>query len=160
MSLSVPGRFAPRSARGVTLLEMLLVIALIAAAGLLAAAAINNGSDGMRLRSAGQELAAELRQTRIKALASGQPQRFVIDPVARSWQGASNKPGKLPKGLQVRFTGAKEMQRRAGEGAIMFFPDGGASGGRVELQVRDAIWRIDVAWLTGQVHSGLLRDKP
>ncbi|RBK81763.1 type II secretion system protein GspH, partial [Xanthomonas oryzae pv. oryzae] len=43
-----PGR---ARTRGTSLLEMLLVIALIAMAGVLAAAALNGGIDGMRLRT-------------------------------------------------------------------------------------------------------------
>ena len=36
-------------------------------------------------------------------------------------------------------------------GAIVFFPDGGATGGRVQLQAKRAAWNVDVAWLTGEV---------
>ncbi|WP_434027245.1 type II secretion system protein XpsH [[Pseudomonas] boreopolis] len=147
----------PRAARGVTLLEMLLVIALIAVAGLLAAGAVTGGLDGMRLRSAGKQIAAQLRFTRTQALASGQPQRFSLDPVARRWQAPSGHQGEIPPGLEIRFTGARQVQRHAREGAIVFFPEGGATGGRIELQARKATWRIDVSWVTGEVVAGPLR---
>ena len=61
-------------ARGFSLLEMLLVLAIIAFAGLLAAAAMTGGLDGMRLRSASGEIAAQLRFTRAQAIATGQRQ--------------------------------------------------------------------------------------
>jgi general secretion pathway protein H len=38
-----------------------------------------------------------------------------------------------------------------GQGAILFFPDGASTGGRVQLSVKNAAWNIDVAWLTGEV---------
>lgn len=148
---------SPRRVRGVTLLEMLLVIALIAVAGLLAAGALGGGLDGMRLRSAGKQIAAQLRFTRTQALASGQPQRFALDPAARRWQAASGHHGEIPPGLEIRFTGARQAQRYVREGAIVFFPEGGATGGRIELQARRAIWRIDVSWVTGEVSAGPLR---
>lgn len=149
---------ASRRVRGVTLLEMLLVIALIALAGLLAASAMTGGVDGMRLRSSGKQIAAQLRYTRTQALASGQPQRFTLDPVARRWQAPSGHRGEIPPGLEIRFTGARQAQRREREGAIVFFPEGGATGGRIELQARQATWRIDVSWVTGEVSAGPLRE--
>ena len=49
------------------------------------------------------------------------------------------------------FIGAREVQPTRGEGAVMFFPDGASTGGRVQLQAKRVAWNIDVAWLTGQV---------
>ena len=103
-----------RGQGGVSLLEMLLVVSLI-------------------------------------AIATGQPQRFVIDPAARTWQAPDGHDGEIPEALQVRFTGAREAQPAEGEGAVMFFNDGAATGGRIQLSRDGAAWNIDVAWLTGEV---------
>jgi len=140
-----------RGQAGVSLLEMLLVVALIAAASLLAAAAFSGGLAGMELRSTAKEIAAELRFTRTRAIASGQPQRFVIDPVARTWRAPDDHAGEIPGDLQVRFIGAREVQPSQGEGGVMFFSDGAATGGRIQLSREGAAWNIDVAWLTGEV---------
>ena len=137
--------------RGASLLEMLLVIALIAAASLLAAAAFTGGFKGMQLRSTAKEVAAQVRYTRTQAIASGQPQRFVIDPQARRWQAPNGRSGEIPASLGVVFTGAREVRPSEGEGAIMFFADGAATGGRIRLTLERAAWDIDVAWLTGEV---------
>ena len=40
----------------------------------------------------------------------------------------------------------------------MFFPDGASTGGRVQLQAPRSAWRIDVAWITGEVKAGPLRE--
>jgi len=144
-------RSTPRALRGVSLLEMMLVIALIAVASLLAAAVLTGGIDGMRLRSQAKEIAAQLRYTRAQAIATGVPQRFVIDPHARRWQAPNDRRGELPAAIGVGFTGARQAQERAGEGGILFFHDGGSTGGRVRLQQGQAAWVIDVGWLTGQV---------
>jgi general secretion pathway protein H len=140
-----------RKTRGVSLLEMLLVVALIAIAGMLAAMVLTGGLDGMRLRSSSKEIAAQLRYARAQAIATGQPQRFVIDPARHHWQGPNQRQGNIPPSLGVEFTGAREAQARAGEGGILFFPDGASTGGRVQLSAKKAAWRIDVAWLTGEV---------
>lgn len=149
------GVFFPRTgkkaSRGVTLLEMLLVLALIALAGTLAAVSLTGGLEGLRMRSSAKDIAAQLRYTRALAIASGKPQRFVIDPQKHRWQAPNRKPGRIAASLGVRFTGAREVQPQAGEGGIVFFPDGASTGGRVQLQAGRAAWRIDVAWLTGRV---------
>lgn len=137
--------------RGVSLLEMLVVVAILALAGLLAASAFSGGFQGIALRTAAREVAANLRYTRARAISTGIPQRFTIDPAAHTWQAPNDREGEIPERLRVTFTGARELQPRKGEGAIMFFADGAASGGRVQLSVEDAALDIDVAWLTGEV---------
>jgi general secretion pathway protein H len=141
----------PVRARGFTLLELVLVLAIIALATLMGAAALAGGMDGLRLRSAAREIAAQLRFTRTQALATGEPQRFVIEPKAHAWQAPKDRHGELPAKIAIVFTGAREVQPDAAQGAIVFFPDGASTGGRVRLAQGDAAWQVDVAWLTGGV---------
>ncbi|MGV8960536.1 MAG: type II secretion system protein XpsH [Stenotrophomonas sp.] len=163
LSLKIcPYRGRSRSRRrmvGVSLLEMLLVMALIAVTGLLAAMAMSGGWDGMRLRSQSKQLAAQLRYTRTQAIASGVPQRFTIEPHSRRWQGANGRHGELPASLAVSFTGAREVQPQAGVGAIVFFEDGASTGGRIDLRAGPGQWRIEVAWITGQIKAGPLNGQ-
>lgn len=142
--------------RGFTLLEIVLVVALIAAASLVAAAVLTGGVDRMRLHASAKEIAAHLRYTRTQAIATGRQQRFAIDPAAHTWEAPNGKHGKIPLKLGVRFIGAREAQARAGEGGFLFFADGASTGGRVQLTTNGAAWNIDVAWLTGDVtiHRG------
>jgi len=146
--------------RGLSLLEMLLVIALIAITGVLAASVLGGGIEGMRLRASGKQIADELRQVRTQAIARGAVQRFEIDPTARQWRSTLGHQGRVPASLRIAFTGAREVQARPGQGAIQFFPDGASSGGRIELTARQARWRIDVAWITGEVRAGPVGDGP
>lgn len=129
----------------------MLVVTLIAAIGLLAAAAMTGGFDRMKLDSTAKEVASELRHVRARAIATGEPQHFVIDPHARRWQSAEDRGGSIPRELDVGFTGARELQPAEGVGAIVFFGDGASSGGRLQLRHRDATRTIEVAWLTGEV---------
>ncbi|MEO6104075.1 MAG: GspH/FimT family pseudopilin [Pseudoxanthomonas sp.] len=139
------------SARGFTLMEVLVVLVIIAMATTLAAMVFSGGLDGMRLRSSSKEIAAQLRYTRTQAIATGQPQRFTIDPHGHLWQAAGKRHGRIPQSLGVDFTGAREVQPRVGDGGIVFFPDGASTGGRVQLSIKRAAWRIDVGWLTGEI---------
>lgn len=130
---------------------MLLVVSLIALVSLLAAAAFSGGLKGMELRSAAKDIATQLRFTRTRAIASGQPQSFVIDPAARTWSAPGGHDGEVPEALRIRFTGARETQPSRGKGAVTFFSDGAATGGRIQLSREGAAWNVDVAWLTGEV---------
>jgi general secretion pathway protein H len=140
-----------RKARGVSLLEMLLVVALLAAISVLAAGAMTGGFAGMQLRNQAKQITAQLRYTRTQAIATGRSQRFTIDPQAHTWTAPNDRHGDIPEKLRVRFLGAREVQPRQGEGAIVFFPDGASTGGRVQLSVKKAAMNIDVTWLTGEV---------
>ncbi|CAN5654960.1 GspH/FimT family pseudopilin [soil metagenome] len=146
-----PGAEVRRRTEGFSLLEMLLVVALIAATGVLAAAMLGGGLDRLKLKSSAQEIASQLRYTRAHAIATGVPQQFAIDPAAHAWQAPSGRHGQVPERLAITFTGAREVQSREDEGVIMFFGDGASTGGRVQLELRGVAWNVDVAWLTGEV---------
>lgn len=139
------------SKAGFSLLEMLLVLAIIAAASLLAVAALGGGMQGIKLRAGAKEVAAQMRFARAIAISTGQPQDVVIDPQARTWEGAKGRSGRLPDGGEIVFTGAREVQPEDGKGAVRFFPDGAATGGRIRMLANGAGWDVDVGWLTGDV---------
>lgn len=134
-----------------SLIEVMVVVALIAGVSVLAASAMSGGFKGMKLRSASKEVAAQLRFTRTQAINTGEPQRFTIDPTTHAWSAPNGRHGEIPAAVAVKFTGARQAQERDGEGAVMFFADGASTGGRVHLSVDKAAFNIDVAWLTGQV---------
>ena len=137
--------------KGFTLLELVLVLGLIAIATALAAASMGHGFSGMRLRGSAHELAAQLRFTRTLAIATGESQRFTIAPRSRRWTAPKDRHGTVPPQLGVAFYGAREAQPSLEEGAIVFFPDGASTGGRLRLQFEQAAWDVEVAWLTGEV---------
>ena len=151
--LEVPGRacLRGRAQRGFSLLEIMLVMALIAIIGVLAGTAMTGGIERMQLRSSAKEIASALRHARARAIATGQPQGFAIDPVAGAWTTTTDDKGEVPSRIDVVFTGAREVQPASGTGAIMFFSDGASTGGRVQLRYRDAAWNIEVGWLIGDV---------
>lgn len=138
-------------ARGVSLVELVLVIVLVGLMSLLAASAMGGGFRGMQLRATAKEIAAQLRYTRTRAIATGETQRFSIDPRAGTWEAADGRRGEIPDALQVSFTGARQAQPAEGVGAILFFSDGASTGGRVRIARETARWDVDVRWLTGEV---------
>jgi general secretion pathway protein H len=142
--------------RGFSLVELVVVMVLIAAMAALGLAAISAGLPGQQLRGAARELAAELRFTRAQAIATGREQVFRINVGDKRWQGAGERSGELPGDIALEVVGAREELETPEEVAIRFFPEGAATGGRLVLRRGEAAWRVDVAWLTGEVrlHRG------
>jgi general secretion pathway protein H len=127
---------------GFTLLEVLVVIAVLA---LVAGVVLTRGPP----RSARQEVGAAtsilsgaLRSTRAQAIATDRPVAFSLDAAHRAWRIGDAAPRTLPGGVAV-----------AG-GAIVFTPDGSSSGGRIDLASGTIRAAIGVDWLTGRVSVG------
>jgi len=136
---------------GYTLIELLAVLVLVAAIVALGAATISRKLPGQRLQQSAKELAAQLRYTRAQAIATGQPQVFMIDANSREWRAGEKRSGTLSKDIDIVATGARNEQSRPGVAAVRFFPEGAATGGRIVLRNGRAAWQLDVQWLTGEV---------
>ena len=81
----------------------------------------------------------------------GQEQNFDVDTRANSYRNVKQQDVRLPKGLKVSITSAKEDQPNDHTGRIRFFPDGSSTGGRITLQSGKRQWHVNVSWLTGEV---------
>jgi general secretion pathway protein H len=138
-------------ARGFTLVELVVVVALIAAAMAMAATVFSAGLPGQQLRGTAQELAAQLRYTRAQALVTGQSQRFLLDTTTREWQAPNRHSGRIPAKIGIVATVASNERPSPQVAAIRFFPEGAATGGRIVLKRNAAAWQVDVDWLTGEV---------
>lgn len=138
-------------ARGFSLIEVLVVVALFAIATGLLAITVGGGLKGRQLRAGAQEVASQLKYTRAQALVSGQPQLFTLDVETRRWRAADRNEGQLPKSLSVEMVTARQEMTAPKIASIRFFPDGSATGGGVTLSSGQAQWRVMVDWLTGRV---------
>lgn len=129
---------------------MLAVIALIAIGATVAAVALR-GNGTAQMDAAAQRVAAGLRDTRTRAMATGRPQWFTVDLRNHAFAAPGRAPRRLPPGARLDVTSAAEAGAPAGSARIGFFPDGSSSGGRVVLAEGRRSARVDVDWLTGAV---------
>lgn len=136
--------------RGFTLIEMLAVIVLLAVAVTVAAVTLH-GRNGRQLDTTAQRIAAGLRDTRTRAMATSRPQWFVVDLRGRTFAAPGRDPHALPAGATVHVTSAAEDTTRAGVARIRYFPDGSSSGGRIALGDAHRSVQVNVDWLTGAV---------
>ncbi len=137
--------------RGFTLLEMLAVILLIGIAAAAVSVSVSRGLAAARVRAASGELAATLRATRAQAIVQGQQKLFELDTRDRSYHGADGRTARLPEGMQLSITSAREDQPDNHTGRIRFFPDGSSTGGHIILKRGTREWRVNVEWLTGAI---------
>jgi general secretion pathway protein H len=140
-----------RPGRGFSMIELLVVVVLVAAATAMAASAMRSGLPGQQLRNAAREISAQLRYTRAQAIATGKPQRFVIDADSREWQAPQRRHGHVPDDILVTATSARIETPRRGIAGFRFFPEGASTGGRIVLSRDRAAWQLDIDWLTGEV---------
>lgn len=119
-----------RKDAGFTLLEMLVVIAVMGAALLLLTAFGPPRSHRLEARGAAQQVAEAMREARGRAIAQGHTVTVTLP--------------RLPGWLAVSV--------QAPPGGIVFAPDGSASGGQVVLDGDGQESVISTDWLTGGVH--------
>jgi general secretion pathway protein H len=147
----IPNAGRASRANGFTLLEMLAVILLIGIAAAAVSISVTQGLASARVRAASSELAGALRAARAQAIVRGRDQNFDLDTRANSYRNVKQQDVRLPKGMRVSITSAKEDQPNDHTGRIRFFPDGSSTGGRITLQSGKRQWHVNVSWLTGEV---------
>ncbi len=129
---------------------MLAVIVLIVIATTVAAVSLHGRSRG-ELQAAAQRVAAGLRDTRTRAMATGKPQWFSVDLHTHAYTVPGRDPRAFPAAAGVRVESAAEAGERRGIARIGYFPDGSSSGGNIILSEARRSARVDVDWLTGAV---------
>ena len=140
------------NARGVTLLELLVVLSIMAVIAAIVVPVFTGGVSGSELKGATREVAAGLRLARSEALATRKETRVTLDLENRSFQVERDpRTHALPKQIELKLFTAQSDLVSDKVGAIRFFPDGGSNGGRVTLAAGERKFNVDVDWLTGRV---------
>lgn len=141
----------PRRVRGFTLVEIIAVVALIALAMTLVAVTVGDGLTNAKVKAASRDLVAALLYTRGQAIVKREPQALAVDVDGRRYRAPGKKWVELPKEMEIKILTARSEMEGEGIGRIRFYPDGASTGGNIELFRGEAVWRIDVNWLTGEV---------
>lgn len=135
---------------GFTLVELMVVMVIVALVMGLVATSMSRSVSGAEARAASRNLVASLRYTRARAIIDKSEQVFRVDTENRSYQAPGREKVELPEGVDVTITTARSEITSEAVAGIRFFPDGGSTGGHIELTVNDREYRVNIAWLTGE----------
>lgn len=139
--------------QGFTLLELLVVLAIGSLLVALVPPAFDRLRETSQYRDTVRAVVVDLRQARQRALAYGQTVNFRVDLSDRKFGIEGEALKALPDSLEVKTTiGSQEQPDNTQQAVIAFLPEGGSSGGTIELvRPSGSGVRIRVDWLFGQI---------
>ena len=135
---------------GFTLIEILVVVAVLAIALAILVARGPLRSAGFEAQAAATRLVQTLRLGRSRAIAADRPVPVVLDLATRDVALDGVPRFVLPASATVaaRMADGRVPARRV---EFLFAPDGSATGGRVILAIAERRLVVTVDWLTGRV---------
>lgn len=127
---------AARGRRGFTLIELVIVMAIMAVGTAVVVPMVEGGFDAREVRRAARLIASAMHHCRGEAVAKGEVQTLIIAPQHNSIHTSDNSRWEvLTDRAQIeRIEGGSEMDD--GGAMLMFFPNGSTSGGDVVLASR------------------------
>src|SRR5260370_20890812 len=148
-SESVP----PRSDRhsGFTLIEVIVVLAILGLALVLVVGYKPPWSSGLGLKGTAAELASGLRLARSEAIASNRSVVLDLDLIGHRYRVGTGAERRLPGNVSIELLTIAGEREGAGTGDIRFNPDGSSTGGRIALGDGRQRLAIGVDWLTGRI---------
>ncbi len=139
-----------RSPGGFTLLEVLIALAVVVLVVGVSVPAMQRLYASSQYRGAIADVLGLLGSARHTAIRTGQAQDVLVDPRERR-VAAGSVEKILPESITLEVLGSVELNRD-GAGVIRFYPDGGASGGYVNLLGANGnAVQLQVDWLLGRV---------
>jgi general secretion pathway protein H len=138
-------------ARGFTLVELLVVLAIAGALLAVAPVALQRYRESTDYRDALRTIAAGLTEARNTAITGGRVVAFSVDLAGRQYgiDGAARR--ELPPSVAIRATVA-DTELADNVARIRFFPGGNATGGSIEvIRASGAGARLRTDWLDGRV---------
>jgi general secretion pathway protein H len=138
-------------ARGFTLVELLVVLAIAAALLAVAPTALQRYRESTDYRDTLRTIAAGLTEARNAAISGGRVVAFSVDMGGRRYGVDGGLTRELPESVIVRATVA-DTDLVNNVARIRFFPGGNATGGSIEvIRPSGTGARLRTDWLDGRV---------
>lgn len=138
--------------QGFTLLELIVVLFVVVLGFAAIGLNLSPGREAAELKAAARDLVSALNYTRGQAIVMHRDEAVTLNLGDNSYAVSSrNKLYRIPAAIALTVVTAQTEAVGKGLANIRFFADGSSTGGRITLQRGNAVWKIDVNWLTGQV---------
>ena len=135
---------------GFTIVELLIAITIVGVVMAASVPASIRFYESMQYRQAIRGVITTLSSARYKAVNSGKTQDVSINPDTNTVR-LNERTTQLPLSFNIVVRAARELNRD-GEGVFRFYPEGGSSGGDVEIaRPNGSGVKITVDWLVGRV---------
>ncbi len=157
----------PSSRDGFTLLELLLVVAIVSILAAAAVPQVRRSFGTMGLREAAASLAADIRYAQSRAIMDGVVTRVLFrdatgayrveyapDPVVPTFAllpGVHPGEVSLPEGVVLQRKDLVGMDGTSSTGSLVFYPDGSGASGQVQLGYRTESLTVRIGSLPGVV---------
>jgi general secretion pathway protein H len=141
-----------RGSAGFTLVEILIVLAIMVAVIAILIPMGGRQRQHAQLAAGARQVAEGLRLTRSRAILDNRPAAFLIDVQQDVFRVAgAAAPEALPLGVSVVLFTTEDATNGTSVGAISFYPDGSSTGGGVSLSAAGEAYLVRVDWLTGGI---------
>ena len=141
-----------RSARGFTLVEILVVLAIGAAIYIALLQLPFGKASAGDLKAAARSIASGLRAAQSTAMATRRDALLTLDMESREYVASGESSvHHLPSNIDLKLYTAQTEVTSEHRGSIRFYPDGSSTGGRVTVSSGERQYLVDVDWLTGRV---------
>ncbi len=138
--------------KGFTLLELLIVLAIIVVGFSVVALNLSSGTGTLEHKAVVRDVVSALRYARGQALMLHQEMTVAFDLANNTYKVSGREEAySIPETIAVTVVTAQSELTGEGQGNIRFFADGSSTGGRVVLDRGEVSMQIDINWLTGQL---------
>jgi general secretion pathway protein H len=136
-------------AAGFTVLEILVVLAIMASLVAVSQPLFRGAPDRLQLQTTARDILEALKSTRAAAIASNSETTLMFDLEHRTFASPIVRVSSFPQSIQLDLKVASLERDATSRGSIRFFPDGSSTGADLVLTLRGRSSRICVNWLTG-----------
>ena len=145
--------------RGFTLVELLVVLAVMASVMALTPMAFDRLKEASEYRTTVRTMLSQLRTARALALAEGRDVQFSVNLQQRTYGIEGQSQETLVNSLQLKAVVAGLDANPQDKFSIRFLPNGGATGGTLDvIRASGAGSRLRVDWLSGRITQQALQQ--
>lgn len=138
--------------KGFSLIEMLVVLAIISFIVVIATPSFFNGFDSLKVKQTIRTMSANIIQTRASAINTGKQQTWTLDLKNRQfWSSSTDLKKSYPTDIDVEFTTGSRERRSDTLASIRFFPNGSSTGAKLAIQKKNYRYTAQIDWLTGML---------